>query len=52
MNVKVKKKKKKNTVLESPMQIFICVYVQELRSKIPKKRVERGKPKEMYDFNN
>ena len=22
------------------MQIFICVYVQELRSKIPKKRVE------------
>ena len=34
------KLKKKNTVLESPMELIKCVHVQELRSKIPKKRVE------------
>lgn len=46
MNVKAKKTHTHtHTVLESPMQIFKCVYVQELRSKIPKKRVGEGSPK-------
>lgn len=36
--LKLKKKKKKNTVLESPMELIKCVHVQELRSKIPKEK--------------